>query len=50
LNALLAFPRFGARQTGKTRLLRTLPLFESWFYPTLDDFDLRTQAMEEPEL
>lgn len=39
----------GARQTGKTTLLRALPLFENWPYLTLDDFDLRTQAMEEPE-
>jgi predicted AAA+ superfamily ATPase len=39
----------GARQTGKTTLLRTMPLLDGWPYLTLDDFDLRTQATEEPE-
>ena len=39
----------GARQTGKTTLLRSLPLLDGRPYLTLDDFDLRTQAMEEPE-
>jgi uncharacterized protein len=40
---------FGARQTGKTTLLRTLPLLKGRPYLTLDDFDLRTQAETEPE-
>jgi len=39
----------GARQTGKTTLLRSLPLLEGRPYLTLDDFDLRTQAAAEPE-
>jgi predicted AAA+ superfamily ATPase len=39
----------GARQTGKTTLLRALPLLEGRPYLTLDDFDLRTQAETEPE-
>ena len=39
----------GARQTGKTTLLRALPLLEGRPYLTLDDFDLRIQAKEEPE-
>ncbi len=39
----------GARQTGKTTLLRSLPLLEGRPYLTLDDFDLRTQAEQEPE-
>ncbi|MGV8079195.1 MAG: ATP-binding protein [Syntrophales bacterium] len=39
----------GARQTGKTTLLRSLPLMEGRPYLTLDDFDLRTQAEQEPE-
>jgi len=39
----------GARQTGKTTLLRALPLLEGRPYLTLDDFDLRVQADEEPE-
>ena len=39
----------GARQTGKTTLLRALPLLEGRPYLTLDDFDLRIQAAEEPE-
>jgi len=39
----------GARQTGKTTLLRTLPLLERRPYLTLDDFDLRVQAEAEPE-
>ena len=39
----------GARQTGKTTLLRTLPFLDGRPYLTLDDFDLRTQAAEEPE-
>jgi predicted AAA+ superfamily ATPase len=39
----------GARQTGKTTLLRTLPLLEGRPYLNLDDFDLRLQADAEPE-
>jgi predicted AAA+ superfamily ATPase len=39
----------GARQTGKTTLLQTLPLLKGRPYLTLDDFDLRTQAEAEPE-
>jgi predicted AAA+ superfamily ATPase len=39
----------GARQTGKTTLLRTLPFLEGWPYLNLDDFDLRVQAEAEPE-
>ncbi len=39
----------GARQTGKTTLLRAMPLLEGRPYLTLDDFDLRTQAEAEPE-
>ena len=38
----------GARQTGKTTLLRALPLLEGRPYLTLDDFDLRVQAEAEP--
>lgn len=39
----------GARQTGKTTLVRSLPLLAGRPYLTLDDFDLRTQAEAEPE-
>ena len=39
----------GARQTGKTTLLRAMPLLEGRPYLTLDDFDLRAQAEAEPE-
>jgi uncharacterized protein len=39
----------GARQTGKTTLLRAMPLLEGRPYLTLDDFDLRIQAETEPE-
>jgi uncharacterized protein len=39
----------GARQTGKTTLLRELPLLKKRPYLCLDDFDLRTQAEAEPE-
>ena len=39
----------GARQTGKTTLLRSLPLFARRPYLTLDDFDLRAQAEADPE-
>jgi hypothetical protein len=39
----------GARQTGKTTLLRSLPLLARRPYLTLDDFDLRAQARSDPE-
>ncbi|MCX5977212.1 MAG: ATP-binding protein [Coprothermobacterota bacterium] len=39
----------GARQTGKTTLLRALPFLKGRPYLTLDDFDLRVQAETEPE-
>ncbi len=39
----------GARQTGKTTLVRSLPLFADRPYLTLDDFDLRAQAAADPE-
>ncbi len=39
----------GARQTGKTTLLRSMPSLAARPYLTLDDFDLRTQAASEPE-
>jgi predicted AAA+ superfamily ATPase len=39
----------GARQTGKTTLVRSLPLLAHRPYLTLDDFDLRTQAETDPE-
>ena len=39
----------GARQTGKTTLLRSLTPFARRPYLTLDDFDLRTQAETDPE-
>lgn len=39
----------GARQTGKTTLLRSLPLFAKHAHVTLDDFDLRAQAQADPE-
>ena len=39
----------GARQTGKTTLVRSLPQLASRPYLTLDDFDLRTQAEADPE-
>jgi len=39
----------GARQTGKTTLLRSLPQLASRPYLTLDDFDLRTLAQADPE-
>jgi len=39
----------GARQTGKTTLVQSLPLLAGRPYLTLDDFDLRTQAEAEPE-
>src|SRR3990170_1719632 len=39
----------GARQTGKTTLIRSMPLLADRPYLTLDDFDLRAQAMADPE-
>ncbi|MBI2965415.1 MAG: ATP-binding protein [Chloroflexi bacterium] len=39
----------GARQTGKTTLVRSLPELADRPYLTLDDFDLRTQAESDPE-
>jgi predicted AAA+ superfamily ATPase len=39
----------GARQTGKTTLVRSLPQLAGRPYLTLDDFDLRTQALADPE-
>ena len=39
----------GARQTGKTTLVRSLPLLADRPYLTLDDFDLRMQAEADPE-
>lgn len=39
----------GARQTGKTTLVRSLPALAARPYLTLDDFDLRTQAASDPE-
>jgi uncharacterized protein len=39
----------GARQTGKTTLVRSLPQLAERAYLTLDDFDLRAQAAADPE-
>lgn len=39
----------GARQTGKTTLVRSLPQLAKRPYLTLDDFDLRAQATADPE-
>jgi predicted AAA+ superfamily ATPase len=39
----------GARQTGKTTLVRSLPQLLDRPYLTLDDFDLRAQAEADPE-
>ncbi|MEE4607841.1 MAG: ATP-binding protein [Desulfobacteraceae bacterium] len=39
----------GARQTGKTTLVRAMPMFKGWLYLTMDDFDLRVQAESQPE-
>ncbi len=39
----------GARQTGKSTLVRSLPSLEDRPYLTLDDFDLRTQAEADPD-
>ena len=40
----------GARQTGKTTLVRSHPALSQHTYLTLDDFDLRTQATQNPEV
>jgi len=39
----------GARQTGKTTLVKSLPQLKDRPYLTLDDFDLRSQAEHHPE-
>ena len=39
----------GARQTGKTTLVRSLPGLAARPYLTMDDFDLRAQAESDPE-
>lgn len=39
----------GARQSGKTTLLRSMPRLAGRPYLTLDDFDLRAQAEADPE-
>jgi predicted AAA+ superfamily ATPase len=39
----------GARQTGKTTLVRSLPALAGWPYLTMDDFDLRALADHDPE-
>lgn len=39
----------GARQTGKTTLVRSMPLLRDRPYLTLDDFDLRSAAEADPE-
>ena len=39
----------GARQTGKSTLVRSLPLLADRPYLTLDDFDLRQQAEADPQ-
>lgn len=39
----------GARQTGKTTLVRSMPQLADRPYLTLDDFDLRAQADADPE-
>jgi len=39
----------GARQTGKTTLVRSLQLLADRPYLTLDDFDLRAQAQVDPD-
>jgi predicted AAA+ superfamily ATPase len=38
----------GARQVGKTTLLRNLDLPGRWAYVTMDDLDARAQAQEDP--
>jgi hypothetical protein len=49
LSAAPVVALLGARQTGKTTLLRSLPSLAQRPYLTLDDFDLRTHAQSEPE-
>jgi len=39
----------GARQTGKSTLLRNEPPFRDWRYLTLDDFDVLAAARNDPE-
>jgi hypothetical protein len=39
----------GARQTGKSTLVRTTPVLESRPYLTLDDLAVRDQALRDPE-
>ena len=39
----------GARQTGKTTMVRSMPMLADRPYLTLDDFDLRAQAEADPE-
>lgn len=39
----------GARQTGKSTLVRSIPSLAQRPYLTLDDFDLRSQAVAHPE-
>ena len=39
----------GARQTGKTTLVRSHPALRSHLYLSLDDLDVRIQAREDPE-
>jgi uncharacterized protein len=49
--ALTSFPAvvvIGARQTGKSTLVQTLPALADRLYLTLDDFDLRDQAGRDP--
>ena len=51
-HALRVFPVvvvLGARQTGKTTLVQSLPQLAGRPYLTLDDFDLRAQAAADPE-
>jgi len=39
----------GARQTGKTTLVESMPALRDHLYLTLDDFDVRDQARDRPE-
>jgi predicted AAA+ superfamily ATPase len=39
----------GARQTGKTTMIRSSPALSDRAYVTLDDLDLRSQAKHEPD-
>ena len=39
----------GARQVGKSTLLRNEPPFSDWKYVSLDDFDVLSQAKRDPE-